>query len=206
VLEVACQPLDVPYFSCRGYTSQSEMWSAGQRLLEHVRAGQKVTIIHLGDHDPSGVDMSRDIEDRINKFIEHHRLQDFVKADPEKRKWLPDDTSRTWQKRTGYVGVESWYTLNRIALNMDQIRQYSPPPNPAKLTDARANKYVAEHGDESWELDALEPAVITELIREAVLEVRDEDIWDAAVEAEKLEKSQIARVAKNWDKVVKSLK
>lgn len=208
VLEVACKPLDVAYFSCRGYTSQSEMWSAGQRLLEHVRAGQKVTIIHLGDHDLSGVDMSRDIEDRIHKFIQHHLIRDYAKAH-EQRKGESDDDYVT-RLNDGFHKSEadagSNFTLNRIALNMSQVRQYDPPPNPAKLTDARANKYVAEHGDESWELDALEPAVITELIREAVFEVRDDEIWASAVRVEDHEKSQIAKVAKSWDKVVRGLK
>jgi hypothetical protein len=69
VLQVACEPLDVPYFSCRGYTSQSEMWTAAMRLLTHVRAGKHVYIIHLADHDPSGIDMSRDIRERIEMFI-----------------------------------------------------------------------------------------------------------------------------------------
>ena len=81
ILEQACEPLDVPYFSCQGYTSQSEMWGAAQRLLEKIRAGKKVTIIHLGDDDSSGVDIRRDIKERLQGFIERHRLQDFVKTD-----------------------------------------------------------------------------------------------------------------------------
>lgn len=28
-----CRELDVPHFSCRGYTSQSEMWVAAQRII-----------------------------------------------------------------------------------------------------------------------------------------------------------------------------
>ena len=32
ILESACEPLDIPYFSCRGYTSISEVWSAAMRL------------------------------------------------------------------------------------------------------------------------------------------------------------------------------
>lgn len=41
VIEGVCHELDVPYFSCRGYTSQSEMWGAGMRLRQHARAGQR---------------------------------------------------------------------------------------------------------------------------------------------------------------------
>ena len=116
VIEGVCNELDVPFFSCRGYTSQSEMWAASQRLESYL-PDQKPLILHLGDHDPSGVDMSRDIRERLELFM---------------------------------GGVE----FDRLALNMDQVQQYAPPPNPAKITDSRAVGYIAIHGDESWELDA----------------------------------------------------
>jgi hypothetical protein len=63
-----CEALEVPYFSCRGYTSQSEMWSAAMRLRRYERGGQETVILHFGDHDPSGIDMSRDIKDRLYQF------------------------------------------------------------------------------------------------------------------------------------------
>jgi hypothetical protein len=68
VIEGVCNELDVPYFACRGYTSQSEMWGAAQRLVERERRDKKTSIIHLGDHDPSGIDMTRDIQDRLQLF------------------------------------------------------------------------------------------------------------------------------------------
>jgi hypothetical protein len=68
VAEAACVTLDVPFFCCKGYTSQSEMYSAAQRLLEHDANAQTPVIIHLGDHDPSGIDMSRDIKERLDIF------------------------------------------------------------------------------------------------------------------------------------------
>lgn len=163
VIERICQELDVPFFSCRGYTSQSEMWVAAQRLAKHVESGQKPYIIHLGDHDPSGKDMTRDITDRLAEFS-----GDTVEVD-------------------------------RLALNMDQIERYNPPPNPAKMTDSRAEDYVAEFGNESWELDALEPAVIADLIRNAVERVRDEEHWDEMCEKEKKHREDIQRVSNRWE-------
>ena len=50
--------------------------------------------------------------------------------------------------------------VRRLALTWRQVRQYSPPPNPAKSTGARYRRYMQEFGDESWELDALEPTVL----------------------------------------------
>ena len=141
VLSNVCEELDIPYFSCRGYTSQSEMWRAAQRLCGHMQNNQVPYIIHLGDHDPSGMDMSRDIEERLYNF-----------------------------------GVTD-LTFSRIALNRDQIDQYNPPPNPAKLTDSRCRVYINRHGSESWELDALEPQVIHSLIENIVLSLRDEEAY-----------------------------
>lgn len=163
VLEVACKPLDVPYFSCRGYTSQSEMWASAMRLLKQHQSGHKLYIIHLGDHDPSGIDMTRDIQDRLNLFLRHH--------------------------------VGKTVDVNRIALNMDQIQQYEPPPNPAKLTDSRSASYLENYGDESWELDALEPTVLNALITSEVHKLRDTRTWDEVVEREDQCKEQLRDAA-----------
>src|SRR5262249_46150196 len=69
VFQRVCDELQVPFFSCRGYTSQSEMWVAGMRLKRILRAKQKPVILHFGDHDPSGIDMTRDIVDRLQMFM-----------------------------------------------------------------------------------------------------------------------------------------
>lgn len=161
----ACAALDLNYFSCRGYVSQSEMWAASQRLNEYADDGQQPVIIHLGDHDPSGIDMSRDIQDRLAIF-------------------------------------ESEPIFRRVALNMDQVRQYNPPPNPAKVTDSRAKGYMAEYGAESWELDALQPEVINALITETATEYLDRDMFDAIVAEQEIDRDLLQRVARRWDDVV----
>lgn len=68
IVSRVCRKLDIPDFSCRGYTSQSEAWVAAQRILVQREKGKMVRILHLGDHDPSGIDMTRDIEDRLAIF------------------------------------------------------------------------------------------------------------------------------------------
>ena len=171
VLEVACKPLDVPYFSCRGYTSQSEMWVAAMRLVKQIKTGKHVNIIHLGDHDPSGIDMTRDIRDRLVLFISKHSDKPH------------------------------WFNLERVALNKDQVDQYNPPPNPTKLTDSRANSYLSEFGEECWELDALEPTVLTALIEEKVKALRDEEAWDESVATEQDHKEKLTACSNRWDEI-----
>jgi hypothetical protein len=205
VLEVACKPLDVAYFSCRGYTSQSEMWAASQRLLGKVREGKTVNIIHLGDHDPSGIDMTRDITDRLTNFLTYHGIRDVVKDNPKRKGETEDD----YEVRVRPILYEDRrcsapVTVNRIALTMAQIEAYDPPPNPAKITDSRAKGYIEEYGDESWELDALEPAVLTALIEEAVKELRDDDLWEASRARETEQKQDLEMVSGRWEFAVEA--
>lgn len=142
VVGAICNKLEVDFFACKGYNSQSEQWRAGQRFAQYVRKGQTPIVFHLGDHDPSGIDMTRDNRERIELF----------------------------------AGTP--VQVVRLALNMDQIMTYDPPPNYAKVSDSRAPAYVREFGEECWELDALEPRVIQDLISDAVLKVRDQKLWD----------------------------
>lgn len=169
VIEGVCSELRIPHFACRGYTSQSEAYSAGRRLRSYQRGGQQPIVFHLGDHDPSGIDMTRDNDARLSMF------------------------ART--------PVE----VRRLALNMAQIDEYNPPPNPAKETDARFTGYQEKYGDESWELDALEPSVIADLIRDAVGTIIDQDAWDNSVRDEVSNKERIQMISDRWDDVTSFL-
>lgn len=158
ILEGVCTELDVAYTACRGYMSQSEMWAAAQRLIAKEDEGKETVIFHLGDHDPSGIDMTRDIQDRLRLF-------------------------------------GSMADVRRIALNMDQIDEYNPPPNPAKATDARFQSYCDQFGDESWELDALEPRVIVDLIRDHVEDLCDMDLRDEMIAKQDEARERLEEVA-----------
>ena len=166
VVERICRRLDVDFFACRGYVSQSEQWAAGKRFAEYRERGQDVVVLHLGDHDPSGIDMTRDNDTRLAMFARED------------------------------------VTVRRLALNFDQIETYGPPPNPAKLSDSRYERYFTRYGDESWELDALDPNVIQELIGAAVTEYRDEDAWRVMTERERGERAQLADVTRRWGDVL----
>lgn len=164
VFQRVCESLDVPFFCCRGYVSQSEMWSAAQRLTNQLGLHQKALVLHFGDHDPSGIDMTRDIQDRFKMF-----------------------------------GCD--LELERMALNMDQIEHYNPPPNPAKETDSRFVGYIRNYGDSSWELDALEPQILSDLVRTKILDILDTKSWEDAIQRELDEKDLLRKAARNWDRV-----
>lgn len=158
ILEGICTDLDIAYMACRGYMSQSEMWNTAQRLIRKERQDCDTVILHLGDHDPSGLDMSRDIQDRLQLF-------------------------------------GSNVDVRRIALNWDQIQTFNPPPNPARTTDARYEAYARQYGDESWELDSLEPRAIVDLIRENVEDLCDLDLRETMIQKQDDARQRLEKVA-----------
>lgn len=143
----------------RGYSSQSAMRDAALRFQREARERDECipVLFYLGDHDPSGEDMVRDIADRFALF-----------------------------------GVD--VDVRKLALTMDQVEEYNPPPNPAKMSDSRAEGYVAKHGASSWEVDALPPDVLSRIIADAFDEVIDRKAMDAVIAREELDKAKLRKL------------
>lgn len=164
VISDICLELDVDYFSCRGYVSLSEMWRAAQR---YQYDGRSCVIFHLGDHDPSGLDMTRVIQDTLNTF-----------------------------------GCDN-ADVQRIALNMEQIEKYQPPPNYIKPLDTRSDGYIERYGEDAWELDALSPQVMVDLIKENVDRLTNKAKRQRRIELQEEQKVQLQDVlgdtANHWE-------
>lgn len=95
-----------------------------------------------------------------------------------------DDMVRDIGDRLREFGVVP--TITKLALNLDQVREYECPVNPAKSTDSRfqgyADKFMSDpdyaaicdaqgvdpNEVHSWELDAIPVAELDRLVREAV--------------------------------------
>lgn len=150
----------VPLMVNKGYSSCSAMHDAYMRMKND---GRPCSVIYFGDHDPSGLDMVRDIRERLQEF----GLSDFEVVNP--------------------------------ALNMQQIKKYELPENPAKVTDPRAKVYIEKYGGHSWELDALEPPVLAKIIENAILDCINEEDYDEAIEEEKSDKRRLRAVISKFD-------
>ncbi len=177
VVERACRPLDVPYTACKGYMSASTMWDAAHNRMLHNwnEYEQETVVLHLGDHDPSGIDMTRDIEERLTMFA--------------------------GQADGGYGTTPAQITVARIALTRAQVRRYTPPPNPAKETDTRFRDYETIHGAQSWELDALSPQIIMDLITRHIRAHMDRDLFRDAIRHELSHRNHLRKVHSNWEEI-----
>jgi hypothetical protein len=139
------------------------MYESAARFIGHEADGHASVLFYLGDHDPSGEDMVRDIGDRLREF-----------------------------------GVRD-LTVEKLALTMPQIKKFKPPPNPAKLTDSRAGAYIAEHGNSSWEVDALPPEELRRIITKAFDGVIDKPKLDAVKRRERDQKDALSAALEEID-------
>ena len=163
VLIPVCQRLDISFAANKGYSSSSALYETAQRLRQAVGAGKTAWILYLGDHDPSGMDMTRDVRDRVQLF----------------------------------AGVD--VNVKRLALNRNQVDELNPPENPAKEDDSRFGSYAAEHGLASWELDAIEPRRLAQIVIDAVEALRDPARWSEALRQEDEMRATIVALAEQLD-------
>ena len=163
VLEPVCDRLDINFTASKGYPSVTLLHRMSKRLLDKHYEDKKLFILHLADHDPSGLDMTRDLADRFKMFT---RID---------------------------------FEVLRLALNMEQVQMLNPPENPAKVTDSRYDAYVIEFGESSWELDAIEPRQLSEIIENQVKELRDEILWWEAVSQEQEWKDELYEFADTYE-------
>jgi len=162
----ACSGYRVKTCVGRGYSSYTYVSDAVNRFLS--QEDKRCTVIYVGDLDPSGLDITRDLGRRMAEYGADH------------------------------------VTIRRIALSHEQVKQYELPPAPVKLTDARAAKFVEKHGNEVWELDALEPNVLQSTIQEEIVKHIDGDLWAETRERIEHERDEIETTIDGWFEVLRS--
>ena len=139
VSDVANQ-YSVRTFPTRGYPSFTYV----NRMATYIRNRLKdkpTVVLYFGDFDPSGIDIERDLEDRLRKYD----AGDFK--------------------------------VRRVALTKDQIQQYSLPPMPVKRSDARSEGFMESYGDQSVELDALDPNTLKFMVAQSIASNINLDLW-----------------------------
>jgi len=210
VLKRVTAPYHVPILVNKGYGSASAMFDAYERFRKAIKAGQKCTILYLGDYDPSGIDMIRDVKTRVLEmlmndnylcdtiayealekdeeekentgyFLRHMLEDEYNDYSDENKDCLDEygdfDVNKAW--------IKDQFGVRAIALTREQIDLYKPPPNPAKLTDPRSKKFIAEKGSTSWEVDALKPEVLNAILDTNIRGLIDIDKYKKQLELEK---------------------
>jgi hypothetical protein len=169
----------IPTFVGRGYASRGYLWSAAREAVAAHKAGKDVVILHVGDFDPSGEDIFRDVEQTLRLYaaaIELNRTVASVRP----------------SLHTGVGAFTNWFDFERLALTQDQVDEYHLPSRPPKASDVRTAKFT---GSGAVEVEALPVDALLEIVEEAIVENIDERQLQVVLAAEAWEREQVRRIA-----------
>lgn len=174
VLSRVTEKYHIPILVNRGYSSVSSMYDSFMRFVYNGAYKQRpIRILYLGDFDPSGLDMIRDIQDRIYEFKDGYNDGEWVE--------------------------QMEFKVQHVALTEEQINLYTPPPNPAKITDPRSKDFIRKYGYTSWEVDALRPDVLHRLLEDEILLAIDVAKYEAIVNREQADIEKLEDVMSHLD-------
>lgn len=189
IVRPTCNALRLAYFSCRGYSSSSGLYEAGKRLKAYSDAGYETLILYLGDHDPSGVQMTQSTDEKVTMFarqnIEFRRIAltmeqieqykppaNFVKETDSRSKWYVDT-----------FGTEDCWELDALSPSVvDALIRHHVDPLIDQEAWEETMKEEADHTatlDEiisNWARTKAAPKMLEMLIEHANLKVEAEPI------------------------------
>jgi len=209
----------------KGYTSSTAIYAAYERFINSIASGQKLRILYFGDHDPSGIDMIRDIKERLmfmfcngEQFYNnmHEEIDNWwdeneytifdIASYSEKydivAKLAYEDNSKAEKlfdsgKIEMYIDEKQLFEVIPVGLTMDQINLYKPPHNPAKITDPRAKGYIRQFGKVSWEVDALKPEIMIDIVQKAINQQMNHVTFEKIIDREIEERNSIKKMLDN---------
>jgi len=106
-----------------------------------------------------------------------------------------EDIYRHIQDTFKTFGIDAEF--EKVAITTEQITRYDIPPMPAKKSDARAANFIAEHGDISVELDAIEPNALQGIIATSIDKHFDDDEYDKTVKRQDQEQKKVKKMIEN---------
>jgi hypothetical protein len=167
VIEPICNELGVDYFGCRGYNSQSEQWRAGRRFASYYQKGQTPIVFHLGDHDPSGLDMTRDNRERLELFcgspvtvvrlaLNMDQVQEFdLPPNPVKK------SDKRWQRYVDDTGTESSWELDAL--------------EPSYISKLISDAVLKVRNEEQWNEELLREVEDREHLQDVIRGLKESD-------------------------------
>jgi hypothetical protein len=139
--------------------------------LAEASSDKGMLLLYLGDHDPSGRHMSD--EDLPQRLA---RYSDDREAIEVRRIALTAPDTEALGRTLGFPATD-------------------------KRADTRYQWFVRNHGRRCWELDAMNPNVLRDRVRAAILAEIDAAHWDRYVAAEEAERVSIVQTLSTWKSI-----
>jgi hypothetical protein len=186
-IQPVTEEYDIRLHVCRGYSSVS---FAGEIADLWSRIRKPISAYYVGDFDPSGFDLERDLREKLSKWSDR-----FVLTECD---WVADrDTIEVAAAELDHDPrtIVCW---QRLAVCDGDFGAYNLTPLPVKLKDNRAKEFIRTHGNQCAEVDALPPVELRRRVEEAILSHIPHQEWERLKEIEAQEKQSLASFIQHW--------
>lgn len=146
VIQAECEKHAVPLYPAGGFASLTLTWEAARNIAGQAR-GRPVHVLYVGDYDPAGVLIDREIESELRRHlptteIHFHRLA--ITAEQIALMGLPTKPAKTGDRRGGFTGgtveAEAMPASVLRGLLSDAIEGFVDPRELAVLETAEASE------------------------------------------------------------------
>ncbi len=191
----------VPTFIGRGYSARGYLWAAAKDAVAAHEAGKTVHILHVGDFDPSGEDIYRDVEETLRLYaiavdldwpvadVRRYLLAELRQEGIDPAADLYGRSEWCWKLEEPWT---HWLEFERLALTAEQIDEHNLPTRPPKTSDVRTAKFT---GSGTVEVEDLPVDVLLNIVETAILDRIDETALADAEMAEQSERDIALRIA-----------
>lgn len=170
VLGASAREWRVDMWCCKGFSSHSHIRKGAQSLYYDVQYTDKTPILlYVGDFDPSGL------------TIPEALLKEYA--------WHLNDFGQGQGVYTRGDGQEREVDFRRLAINLDQVRQYQIPSKPRK-----DGQRIKPEIQDTYECEALRPDILEGIIRAGLEEITGLDFIRSRREEERLVNDQVDEV------------
>lgn len=160
----------VPVCTSGGFNSTTMKYDAAVRFLERwQKSGRRTVLLHLGDHDPSGMAIFNNIEADVGQMIMD----------------LDDTADTVFDPITDFV---------RVAVTVEQAEELDLESAPPKPSDSRTVTWVGE----TYQCEAIDPETLAGIVQDAVTEQIDTDLFDEMMAEEEREREWLRTTYPEW--------
>lgn len=109
------------------------------------------------------------------------------------------EKSNLEKKKKKQIKIGSSDFLDGVCLVLEELsmNKYNLPPNPAKVSDPRAKWYISEYGNTSWEVDAMKPQIMRQIVEKEILKHIDMEKYNNWIYREEKEKKALREFGNN---------
>lgn len=202
-----CKEYHISVSYDKGFGSTTLVQQAGrERIRNAILEGKKARLLYIGDHDAAGLAMIGDIRNRIIMYLANGDVNAYGN-DIEHKYFTNKEAHRNCKGECSNCNYLEKCKMSIVQYQKNDKFQIVPlaltkeqteglPANPTKEKDSNTAKYEEKYGKLCWEIDALRPDVLRQIVEDGIKHYLDDKKYQHWIRKEKRDKKMLEKLTK----------